>query len=119
MPWTYSQSTGNLTRNGTAQATGYSGTGAGRNNAAMQNARNIGPIPQGTYSIGAAHDTQTHGPHVMALTPAQGTNTFTRDGFLIHGDNTRHDASEGCIILDRATRDRISASGDTQLQVVP
>ncbi len=119
MPWTYSQSTGALTQNGAPQGTGYSGTGAGRNNAGMQGTANVGPIPQGTYTIGNAYDTRTHGPHVMRLTPAPGTNTLGRDGFLIHGDNVRHDASQGCIVIDRATRDRISQSVDRQLQVVP
>jgi len=119
MAWVYSQSTGRVTRNNQVEGQGYSGTGAGRDNGAMQNVRDVGPIPRGRYQIGAAHDTQTHGPHVMGLTPLQGTQTFGRDNFLIHGDNRRHDASTGCVILDRALRDRISASGDTVLEVVP
>ena len=52
-------------------------------------------FPQGTYTVGNAYDTRTHGPHVMRLTPSAGTNTLGRDGFLIHGDNARHDASRG------------------------
>ncbi len=55
----------------------------------------------------------------MRLAPVPGTQTFGRDGFLIHGDNRRHDASQGCIILDRAARDRIGNSADTRLNVVP
>jgi hypothetical protein len=45
---------------------------------------------------------------------------FGRDGFLIHGDNSamNHTASEGCIILTRDIRQRISDSGDTQLTVI-
>jgi hypothetical protein len=85
----------------------------------MQNVPNIGPIPQGRYQIGNPYDTTTHGPHVMRLTPSGGTQTFRRAGFLIHGDNRRHDASQGCIILNRAQRDRISQSGDRQLEVIP
>ena len=119
MPWTYSQSTGTLTGPAGQVATGYSGTGAGRNAPAMQATRNIGPIPQGAYTVGTPHDTSTHGPHVMRLAPVPGTQTFGRDGFLIHGDNRRHDASQGCIILDRAARDRIGNSADTRLNVVP
>src|SRR5262249_32036819 len=117
MPWTYSQSSGQLTRDGRTIATGYSGTGAGRNNPAAENERNVGPIPRGRYAIGRAHDTATHGPHVMSLTP-DGNNALGRDGFLIHGDNLRHDASTGCIILPRNIRDQISDSGDNQLEVV-
>lgn len=117
MHWTYSQSTGRLTRNGTTVATGYSGAGPGRNNPAAQATHNVGPIPRGTYSIGLPHDTHSHGPHVMALTPV-GHNALGRDGFLIHGDNTRHDASTGCIILPRDIRNQISTSGDNTIEVV-
>jgi hypothetical protein len=85
----------------------------------MQGVRNVGPVPQGTYTIGQPHDTATHGPYVMVLTPVQGTNTFGRSGFLIHGDNKRHDASHGCIILDRTLRHRVWGSGDHTIQVTP
>ena len=118
MPWRYSQSTGALTHNGQSAGAGYSGTGAGRNNAAMEGVRNVGPIPQGRYAVSQAYDTRTHGPHVMRLTP-QGHTALGRSGFLIHGDNPRHDASEGCIILNRSMRDQISRSGDPVIEVVP
>jgi hypothetical protein len=55
----------------------------------------------------------------MRLTPFPGTQTYGRDGFLIHGDNVLHDASQGCIILDRAVRNRISSSGGNRLNVLP
>jgi hypothetical protein len=119
MPWTYRQLTGELTKDNQFHGRGYSGTGGGRNNPAMQTVRNAGPIPQGRYLVGTPHDTLTHGPRVLGLAPLPGTQTFGRDGFLIHDDNPRHDASQGCIILDRAVRDRISVSGDDELQVVP
>lgn len=83
----------------------------------MQMVPNIGPIPQGTYTIGMPHDTKTHGPYVMALTPMPGSVTFGRSSFLIHGDNRRHDASQGCIIVDSVARHKIWASGDHRLQV--
>jgi hypothetical protein len=117
MTWTYSQTTGDLTLNNAAVGKGYSGTGAGRDNPAMQGVRNVGPIPQGTYEIGAPHDTTTHGPYVMRLTPLPQTVTFGRAGFLIHGDNKRHDASHGCIILARDIRHKIWSSGDRRIQV--
>jgi hypothetical protein len=53
----------------------------------------------------------------MALTP-DGHDARGRDGFLIHGDNTRHDASTGCVILPRDIRDQISSSGDNEIEVV-
>jgi hypothetical protein len=39
---------------------------------------------------------------------------------LIHGDSINHpgDASEGCVVLSRAVRQTIAASGDTDLEVV-
>jgi hypothetical protein len=118
MSWTYSQTTGQLTNNGRAEGTGYSGTGTGRNNPDAENMRNLGPIPRGRYTIGAPYDTETHGPHVMRLTPNTGYFAQGRDGFLIHGDNRQHDASTGCLILPPDIRRQISASGDNQLEVV-
>jgi hypothetical protein len=119
MPWTYSQSTGTLSLNNSGYGSGYSGTGPGRNNPADQNVQNEGPVPQGYYDIGAPHDTDHHGPYVMALTPRTGTNLFNRSGFLIHGDNRRRDASQGCIILDPRLRHTIWNSNDHVLQVIP
>jgi hypothetical protein len=115
----YSQSTGTLTQDGKFIATGYSGFQDGKNNPALQNVPNVGPIPQGLYRIGSARDTATHGPVVMPLTPEEGTETFGRSGFLIHGDSLLHPggASHGCIILRRDIRETIAASGDTQLTV--
>jgi hypothetical protein len=56
----------------------------------------------------------------MALIPKEGTDTFGRSGFLIHGDSVAMPgtASHGCIILSRDLREQISASGDNQLEVV-
>jgi len=107
-----------LTHNGASIGTGYSGTGLGRNNPAYEAVKNTGPIPKGTYSIGAAYTDATKGPVVMRLTPSGGQDMHGRDAFLIHGDNARNDASEGCIILSRAIRDQISASSDRTLSVV-
>jgi len=118
--WIYNQADGTLQHDDEPAGTGYSGFGEGKNNPEMQTLHDVGPIPEGTYEIGPPHNTDTHGPHVMALTPADGTETFGRSGFLIHGDSVAHPgtASHGCIILPRTVRDAISASGDTLLQVV-
>jgi len=118
--WIYKQSTGELFRDDQRIASGYSGAAEGKNNPAMQEVHDKGPIPTGTYEIGTPRDTDTHGPHVMPLTPMAGTNTFNRDGFLIHGDSKAAPgtASHGCIILGKDIRDMISSSGDSQLQVV-
>lgn len=115
--WTYSQKTGELLRDGAFEGTGYSGTGDGRNNADMQEVKNTGPLPQGDYDIGPEYDDPHLGPCVMALTPSAGTDTFGRSLFRIHGDNARHDASHGCVILGPAIRHVIADSGDTKLRV--
>jgi len=118
MTWTYSQTTGELTQDGTFQGTGYSGTGFGRNNTAAQNVPNVGPIPQGNYTIGSAYDDIGGlGPYVMHLDPTPDTNTFGRSLFRIHGNNINNDASHGCVILGPAIRQLISTSGDTDFTV--
>lgn len=117
MVWTYHQSTGKLERNGKPVANGYSGAGQGTDNPALQHSPFIGPIPRGTYKISAPYDTKNHGPHVMALAPV-GHNALGRDHFLIHGDNSTHTASQGCIILNPVIRKMISSSSDSSLEVV-
>jgi len=120
--WTYAQKTGDLLRDGNVVATGYSGFDNGKNNPDMQAVHDVGPIPQGDWTIvGPPVNTATHGPYVLTLTPAQGTNTFGRRGFLMHGDavNAPGTASKGCIIMPRTAREQVWNSGDTDLEVVP
>ncbi|MBN3846167.1 DUF2778 domain-containing protein [Paraburkholderia sp. Ac-20342] len=120
MPWSYQQSTGNLSFNGELVERGYSGAATGKNNPAMQAISNIGPIPRGNYQISSPHTSPHTGPGTLNLSPLPGTNTFGRSAFRIHGDNRNHPgtASEGCIILGPQTRHRIWASGDHRLEVV-
>jgi len=135
--WEYSQSTGQTTYvqtdGGTVDAgTGYSGYGDGLNNPAMQDVPNVGPIPQGTYTLDPMTNNTTAGgvslPDSMRITQPDGGSTLpelpdggTRSGYSIHGDNPKgdHSASQGCIILDKETRKKIANSGDTKLIVVP
>ena len=86
---------------------GYSGRGAGLNNPAAQNQRNVGPIPRGDYTVGAP--TRRRGPMTLPLTPDPGNDMQGRSGFLVHGDNPAQNntASEGCIILPPACRNGI------------
>lgn len=110
--WIYSQTTGEMRNGDIHVATGYSGLGRGKNNPGMESISNVGPIPRGHYTIGTPRNTKTHGPIVMRLLPAKGTETHGRDGFLIHGDSIGRPgtASHGCIILDRMTRLHIAAA---------
>lgn len=119
MSWQYSQRTGQLSRNNHLIAVGYSGNGAGKNSPQMEQIRNIGPIPRGRYRIGQPYQSESKGPHVMNLDPI-GHQAHGRTLFRVHGDSRRHPgtASEGCIILPLHIRRQISASGDTELNVV-
>lgn len=115
--WIYDQASGQLSQR---IAVGYSGAGEGKNNPAMQDVQNVGPIPQGAYSIGDPHDTATHGPFVLALTSDRANDMHGRSEFLIHGDSFANPgtASHGCIVLPRKIREQIWRSGDTKLEVV-
>jgi hypothetical protein len=137
LDWIYAQSTGglyHLDAHSEVPATdsmvyigkGYSGAGAGRNNSAMQNRENEGPIPQGVWTIGQQQTIHTSGgsnlPGAMRLTPRGGTGQYLgrSGGFLIHGgDFQTMDSSTGCIVLPPAVRNQIGNSGDTTLRVVP
>jgi hypothetical protein len=119
--WTYAQKSGELQQDGNPVATGYSGTGAGMNNPALQNVPKVGPIPRGDWTIvGPPADTADHGPYVLKLNPADGSETFGRSGFLMHGDSKDHPgcASHGCVILPRTVREQVWNSGDRKLEVL-
>ena len=119
--WTYSQKTGELQQDGQHIATGYSGGGEGKNNPDMQSVRNVGPIPQGDWTIvGPPVNTAEHGHYVLRLTPRDETETFGRGGFLVHGDskNAPGTASHGCVIMPRSVREQVWNSEDRELQVV-
>jgi hypothetical protein len=117
----YEQSTGNfyLVQNGqrTLLEKGYSGTGEGRNNPDKQAEKSVGPIPRGRYGIGKPHDSAKTGKYVMDLTPV-GHDAEKRTAFQIHGNNAKNDASHGCIILGKSTREVIGTGGVTTLEVV-
>jgi hypothetical protein len=119
--WTYAQKSGQLQQDGKPVATGYSGAGPGKNNPAMESVHNVGPIPQGDWTIqGPPVNTAGHGPFVLRLTAEPETETFGRSGFLIHGDSKQApgEASQGCIILPRAVREQVWESGDHDLEVL-
>lgn len=98
----YSVPTGKLYYYGEFVAQGYAGRLEGRNNVEMQSVRNVGPIPIGNWRVSGWGNSK--GPLTARLTPAKETETYGRSGFLIHGDNVKGDASQGCIVLPRAGR---------------
>ena len=119
--WSFAQKTGDLLQDGEVVGHGYSGLDEGKNNPSMQAVKNLGPIPQGDWQIiGLELTTPDHGPFVLRLAAVAGTNTFGRDGFLIHGDSIKSPgcASHGCIIMPRIVREHIWNSGDRDLEVV-
>jgi Protein of unknown function (DUF2778) len=119
--WTYAQNTGDLQQDGKHASTGYSGANEGKNNPAMDNVPDVGPIPRGDWTIaGPPVDSKDHGPYVLRLNPESSTDTHGRSGFLMHGDSREHPgcASRGCVILPRAVREEVWQSGDRDLEVV-
>jgi hypothetical protein len=108
----YSQTTGHVTDDtGSRLANGWAGHGAGKNNPTMQDVHNIGPLPQGKYNLSGWFNHPRLGPMVARLTQVEGE-TFGRDAFFIHGaskDPAKYgQESEGCIVLPRQERDKIS-----------
>ncbi len=128
--WRYAQRGGDLRfPDGGLFCRGYAGwddgdgipePGEGKNDPSMQGVRNVGPLPVGVYLISEPFDHPTIGSFVLRLTPAPGTDTLGRSGFLIHGDNQAKPGagSHGCIVIGRAEREFIAASGDRLLRVV-
>jgi hypothetical protein len=97
-------------------ADGYSGGDDGKNNPDMQAVHTVGPILQGGGSIERPPiNTAKHGPYVLRVEPASGTDTFGRSGFLMPGDSKE---SPGCVIMPRPVREHVWNSGDTELEVV-
>jgi hypothetical protein len=117
MAWKYVQRTGDLLQNSKLIDTSYSGRGAGKNNPDDECVADEGPIPRGWWTIEEATDT---GPTKLSLPLTPDKDPCGRTGFFIHGDSITNpgDASHGCIIMKKSTRQHMSDSGDNRLQVV-
>jgi hypothetical protein len=123
--WTFDSSTGWLTDPSSTQIEkGYAGGNLGKNpegicNKAYQYTEDIGPLPVGYYTFGAAVEGTHLGPLAIPLTPDANNDMRGRGDFYLHGDTTPSGkASEGCIIMSRKTRNQVITSGDNRLQVV-
>lgn len=128
--WTYKQSTGELLKpDGTRHAFGFAGQGIGLNNPAHQDVHDVGPLPQGDYSMTGWLDSDPKlGLCVVVLTPLPANSMFGRAGFRIHGSRSLEhsglsaflSSSEGCICVgDCVSRKAIWNSGDRMLRVLP
>jgi hypothetical protein len=124
MSWLYEQSTGYLVSptGHRMEPPGYAGHGAGVNNPALENVRDIGPVPEGWYTMQAPIDSQLLGRYAIRLTPDETNEMYGRNGFFMHGDEIQHSgeelASDGCIVQCLATRQAAWNSLDHRLQVV-
>ncbi len=119
--WKYSQSTGDLfSPGGDLVDTGYAGKGNAKNDPDQQCVADTGPIPRGFYDIQPGITHPKLGPVALRLEPDTGNNMCGRVGFFIHGDKVSDpgNASEGCIIMKRTTRETVDQSVDKRLQVV-
>lgn len=126
--WTYYIREGELWQHGRLVARRlYSGAddgdgivedGEGMNDPAKVRERSVGPLPHGHYVIGPPFTHVTIGQLVMRLLPKVGTETYGRDGFLIHGGAPGGGASKGCIVAPYGVRAIIAASTDRDLVVV-
>jgi len=117
--WYYSQRLGTLNQDGVYVAKGYAGHPPHVNDPTAQAIHNVGPLPQGFYTIGAMFDSPSLGPDIMALIPDQDNEMFGRSGFYMHGDNPRHVgfSSDGCIIMAHLIRLQVNNSDDRRLKV--
>lgn len=119
--WTYKQSSGEFfDAHGERIGVGYAGFGEGKNNPALQQVHDIGPLPRGQYHIGPAYLHPHLGPVTMNLTPQAGTPVFGRASFRIHGDavHAPGTASHGCIVQGRDVRVQVDQSLDKDLDVI-
>lgn len=92
-------------------ARGYSGAPGFTNEPFFVDRKGKGPIPPGLWHLEAPADHPRLGPLCFFLQAEKGVELYGRSGFYIHGDNARGDgtASNGCIVLDRRTREVIAA----------
>lgn len=119
MTWTYDVRKRTFTRDGEFMFNAlYAGAEGFKDDPAVECEVNKGPLPRGKYQIGRpmAHH-PTAGRFVLRLTPYAGNSMCGRSGFLIHGDNGRGTASNGCIVAAYDFRKRIAESGDRELIV--
>lgn len=121
MSWRHEIRSGHLyDPSGHLRGIGYAGHGAGKNNPDWCDVVGIGPIPPGLYSIGPAYRHEHLGPTTMNLDPLEGTETYGRSLFRMHGENAAHpgESSDGCPVHDHGARGLVAESLDRVLEVI-
>lgn len=106
---------------------GYSGDAEHQNQLASVSLKSQGPIPPGVYLVGPARDLQggPHGPFVIPLQPLSINEMYNRNDFLMHGGKASDEpgkpgtGSEGCICTSLQNRQKVNASTDKILVVIP
>ena len=106
MRWDYVIAHGELYDENGLRCVGYSGFGEGKNNPAMQDVPDVGPVPVGTYTLGEPENSKALGPYAIPLIPSALNRMFGRSGLFIHGDSIDFpgQASHGCVIIGAAVR---------------
>jgi hypothetical protein len=89
---------------------GYAGFGVGLNQPLFQSHKSIGPLPRGVYHVGNPFTHERFGDFTFRLHPSEQNLMFGRSAFLIHSDSRsgKRDASRGCIVLHRSSRERLA-----------
>jgi type VI secretion system (T6SS) effector TldE1-like protein len=124
--FTYESSTGRLfDPNQTFMASGYAGGDKGLhkegiNNPAYEQVHNVGPLPQGLYTMGIPVEGSHLGPLAIPLIPDPNNQMFGRSDFFVHGDHigAPGTASDGCMIFAHDIRTLLSKSDERQIQVI-
>jgi hypothetical protein len=118
MTWLYSQSLGTISHDTEIVGEGYAGKELDCNNPWSETKKGYGPLPRGLYRVGPSYRHSKLGSVTMNLSPI-GHNAHGRTAFRIHGDSRLRPgtASEGCIVLPLAIRQKIADSNDKEIFV--
>lgn len=117
-PYTYSQSAHHFY--GNAYDGSYIDTygccagqsGSCRNNPSCQCQKSVGPLPQGTYTLGNMYTFKSC-INSYDLYPSSSNNMCGRSGFLIHCGACSGNPSEGCIVIESDQTRYLIKSGAT------
>ena len=91
-------------------------SGSCRNNPSCQCQKSVGPLPQGTYTLGNMYTFKSC-INSYDLYPSSTNSMCGRSGFLIHCGGCAGNPSEGCIVIESDSTRYLIKSGAT-LKVV-